>query len=50
MCEISGECTEVPTLAKLSKDKITAAYGNGVDQVALFSVIAATAVCVYASM
>ena len=43
VCEMSGECSEVHELARLSKDKITAAYGNGVDQVALFSVIAATA-------
>ena len=38
-----GECTEVPGLANFTQDKITAACGNGVDQTALFSVIASAA-------
>tara|TARA_B100001093_G_scaffold26121_1_gene22962 strand:- start:1502 stop:2131 length:630 start_codon:yes stop_codon:yes gene_type:complete len=37
---ISGECIEVPELNNFTKNNITAAYGNGIDQIALFSVIA----------
>ena len=37
--QTSGECTEIPELANFTQDKITAACGNGVDQMALFSVI-----------
>ena len=38
--QASGECTEIPELVSFTQDKITAACGNGVDQMALFSVIA----------
>ena len=38
--QTSGECTEIPELVSFTEDKITAACGNGVDQMALFSVIA----------
>ena len=37
---ISGECIEVPELNNFTKNNVTAAYGNGIDQIALFSVIA----------
>jgi len=36
----SGECTKIPELVNFTKDEITAACGNGIDQMALFSVIA----------
>ena len=39
----TGECEEVPELEKFSKENISAAYGNGIDQIALMSVIAAAA-------
>lgn len=38
--QTSGECTEIPELVNFTQDKITAACGNGIDQMALFSVIA----------
>ena len=38
--QTSGECTEVPELANFTQDNITAACGNGVDQMAWVSVIA----------
>ncbi len=38
--QASGECTEIPELVNFTKDEITAACGNGIDQMALFSVIA----------
>lgn len=38
--QTSGECTEIPELVSFTQDKITAACGNGIDQMALFSVIA----------
>ena len=38
--QISGECTEIPELVNFTQNKITAACGNGIDQMALFSVIA----------
>ena len=38
----SGECIEIRQLANFIKNPLTAACGNGVDQMALFSVLAAT--------
>mgnify|MGYP000002156933 FL=1 len=37
--QTSGECTEISELVNFTQDKITAACGNGIDQMALFSVI-----------
>jgi len=38
--QASGECTEIPELVNFTQDKITAACGNGVDQIAWVSVVA----------
>ena len=38
--QTSGECTEIPELVNFTQDKITAACGNGIDQMAWVSVIA----------
>ena len=38
--QTSGECTEIPELANFTQDNITAACGNGVDQMAWVSVVA----------
>ena len=40
MDQTSGECTKIPELVNFTQDEITAACGNGIDQMALFSVIA----------
>ena len=36
----SGQCSELLELANFTKNTLTAVYGNGVDQMALFSVLA----------
>lgn len=36
----SGQCSELSELANFTKNTLTAVYGNGIDQMALFSVLA----------